>query len=164
MFSGLECVAQYCFDFMQAAKTFSYRLLPTSHTSSSLNSRHSYQQEDYTLQWPILETHPHYFNSVAEQALSSFQKSYREKLSAKDKSRDNQSILLIPIIQAGQFNITEEEWVFSRLFSHLSHLPPTCHPLLDLTSGYFSLYKPYQDLILNNPGVDCRIVAASPKV
>ena len=71
--------------------------------------------------------------------------------------------LVIPVIQAGQFNIREEESVFQLLFRHLGKLT-TQRPILDLTSGYFSLYKPYQDLILQVPNLDCRIVAASPKV
>jgi CDP-diacylglycerol--glycerol-3-phosphate 3-phosphatidyltransferase len=75
----------------------------------------------------------------------------------------NQNVLLVPIIQAGQFGIKEEEWVFQELFSRLKRFPDADRPILDLTSGYFSLYKPYQDLILNTPKVDCRIVAASPK-
>lgn len=37
-------------------------------------------------------------------------------------------------------------------------------PFFELTSGYFSLYQPYQKIILGSRSVDCRIVAASPKV
>lgn len=79
---------------------------------------------------------------------------------------DNDNVLLFPIIQAGQFNIREEESTLSVLFRHLGRLSafsPSQQPLVDLTSGYFGLYKPYQDLILANKA-DARIVAASPKV
>ncbi len=36
-------------------------------------------------------------------------------------------------------------------------------PLIDLTSGYFGLYKNYRDLVLKSEA-SCRIIAASPKV
>jgi len=51
----------------------------------------------------------------------------------------------------------------SMLFSHLSMVKPSAsfNPLMDLTSGYFGLCKPYQDLILQS-SIDCRIIAASP--
>lgn len=79
----------------------------------------------------------------------------------KNEPDDCNQALLVPIIQAGQFNIREEESTFRSLFRNLGHFS---RPLLDLTSGYFSLYRPYQDLILKASGVDCRIVASSPKV
>jgi CDP-diacylglycerol---glycerol-3-phosphate 3-phosphatidyltransferase len=129
-----------------------------------VSSPHSYSREDYTLNWPDSDTHPHHINQKAEAAFSQLQKSYRQPL-----PRDNYTIppggntLIIPIIQAGQFNIREEESIFQLLFRHLAKLT-TQRPRLDLTSGYFSLYKPYQDLILQVPNLDCRIVAASPKV
>jgi len=36
-------------------------------------------------------------------------------------------------------------------------------PLVDMTSGYFGLYEPYQQLLLKAANFDCRIVGASPK-
>ena len=36
-------------------------------------------------------------------------------------------------------------------------------PLMDLTSGYFGLYKDYRDLVLRSD-LRTRIIAASPKV
>jgi len=115
------------------------------------------------MQWPIPNTHPHYFNHIAENAFLSLQKLYRERYPLLGEEESNESVLLFPIIQAGQFNIKEEEWVLQELFSFLKSFPDADRPILDLTSGYFSLYKPYQELILNTPNVDCRIVASSPK-
>ncbi|KAF8972239.1 hypothetical protein BDZ97DRAFT_1901356 [Flammula alnicola] len=167
-FSAQNQLAQYCHDFMETVATFSYRLLPTSATPSTIPSPdpHSYTYDDYILHWPNSDTHPHYFNSVAESAFSQFQKLYRDRLkqsTSNDTLSATPKALLIPIIQAGQFNIREEESTFRLLFRHLTRSSAPKRPLLDLTSGYFSLYTPYQDLVLKAPNVDCRIVAASPK-
>jgi CDP-diacylglycerol--glycerol-3-phosphate 3-phosphatidyltransferase len=74
-------------------------------------------------------------------------------------------VLIFPIIQAGQFNIREEERCLSMLFGHLSTpaISASFNPSMDLTSGYFGLYNPYQELILRS-SIDCRIIAASPMV
>lgn len=164
-FRGLKSFAQYCFDFIEAATKFSYRLLPSPEASiiDQLNNvQTSPAQESYRMRWPIPDTHPHYFNNIAQDAFLSLQKSYRNR-NPPIGGGSSQNVLLVPIIQAGQFNIKEEEWVFQELFCHLKRLPDEDRPTLDLTSGYFSLYRPYQELILNAPNVDCRIVAASPK-
>ena len=150
---------------MKTVAKFSYQLLPNSASNfSRMSSPHSYSREDYTLSWPDADTHPHYINKKAEKAFSQLQELYRQPL-----PRENYTIpqagntFIIPIIQAGQFNIREEESIFQLLFRHLGKLT-TQRPMMNLTSGYFSLYKPYQDLILQAPNLDCRIVAASPKV
>ena len=148
---------------MNTVTKFSYQLFPDSASHSSrVSSLYSYSREDYILNWPDPDTHPHYINKKAEKAFSQLQKLYR-----RDNSRCTVppagNTLLIPVIQAGQFNIREEESIFQLLFRHLGKLT-TQRPMLNLTSGYFSLYKPYQDLILQAPNLDCRIVAASPKV
>ncbi|KDR68583.1 hypothetical protein GALMADRAFT_1036264 [Galerina marginata CBS 339.88] len=166
-FTGQRNIAQYCFDFIQIAKKFSYKLLPTALGSDCpipAPNVHSYSHEDYTLHWPNPNIHPHHFNSIAETALSQFQEFYHNKstetLSKSSSTRANHA-LLIPIIQAGQFNIREEESMFRLLFRSLSQ--NSGQPLLDLTSGYFSLYPPYQEFILSALNVNTRIVASSPK-
>ena len=150
---------------MNTVAKFSYQLLANSAGNvSRVSSSHSYSLEDYTLSWPDSDTHPHHINEKAEKAFSRLQKLYRQPL-----PRDNYTMpragytFIIPIIQAGQFNIREEELIFQLLFRHLGKLT-THRPMMNLTSGYFSLYKPYQDLILQAPNLDCRIVAAGPKV
>ncbi|KAF8072207.1 hypothetical protein FPV67DRAFT_1484364 [Lyophyllum atratum] len=176
-FKAQPHIAQYCFDFLRTVSTFSYQL---SLLSSDLGP-HSYEREGYTLYWPDPHTHPHRIQQKAEAALTTFQTSQRSvyKLQVpSDKgpaSTNNRiapdDVLLFPVIQAGQFNIREEESVLGLLFRHLSAQPAriqdskltgASRPIVDLTSGYFGLYKPYQDLILTND-VDTRIVAASPK-
>lgn len=181
-FSSHAHLAQYCFEFLRTISTFSYKLLP----SASDLTPHSYQHEGYTLHWPDPQTHPHQIHQKAEAALSEFQTAQRgtnvpralpvtphptnnqaePSLHASPSDIDN--VLLFPIIQAGQFNIRQEEEALSLLFRHLKPDPNSTalsnsRPLVDLTSGYFGLYQPYQDLVLVS-NVNTRIVAASPKV
>jgi CDP-diacylglycerol---glycerol-3-phosphate 3-phosphatidyltransferase len=202
-FSAQPALAQYCFEFLKTFSTLSYSLLPFTASSSSQStttSSYSYHHEDYTLHWPDPHTHPHHIHRKAEIAISAFQAAHRKKtvpstpassdeshlsqdldLTTPTQSKTNdKKVLLFPVIQAGQFNIREEESALALLFrgliNHNSADPsvkstaetpkpqPHSRPLVDLTSGYFGLYKPYQDLILASPGVDCRVVAASPKV
>lgn len=168
-FASQKDLAHYCFDFIQTVTTFSYKLLPASPSPSShLPSidPHTYTYEDYTLHWPKPDTHPHRINALAESALSQFQKSHRERLAQSlptTTSPPTEHAFLVPIIQAGQFNIREEETTFESLFRRLGQTSKH-RPLLDLTSGYFSLYTPYQNFILNAENLDCRIVASSPRV
>ncbi|KAL7283697.1 hypothetical protein ACG7TL_003133 [Trametes sanguinea] len=161
--------AQYCFAFLQAASTFSYRLLPSSSPS-----------EDYTLHWPDTMIHPHRIEAKAEQALTTFQRSQRlaspapfvpETENRRSAEADNEhDVFIFPVIQAGQFNVREEERCLGLLFRELSAQQwpkpsPASHydgPLVDLTSGYFALYKPYQQAIVGSH-LACRILAASPK-
>jgi CDP-diacylglycerol--glycerol-3-phosphate 3-phosphatidyltransferase len=168
-FSSQPALSQYCFDFLKTVSTFSYRLLPVTPTSlvDSPADRHSYTQDNYTLHWPDPQTHPHEIQQRAETLLKQFQKTCLDKSKSVSERLSTSNCVdatLFPLIQAGQINIHEEEMTFQLLFRLLKSLKNAHRPLLDLTSGYFSLYKPYQDLILSSPGVDCRIVAASPKV
>jgi len=169
-FAGQKDLARYCFEFIQTVTAFSYKLLPASSGPTShfpLPNPHTYTYEDYTLHWPNPDTHPHYINAIAESELCQFQKRHRERLAQSLKetaSPPTENAFLVPIIQAGQFNIREEETTFELLFRLLGRTSIKHRPLLDLTSGYFSLYTPYQNSILNATKLDCRIVASSPKV
>lgn len=168
-FTAQPRLADYCFDFLQAASTFSYSLLPSQGSS-----------EDYVIHWPDVNTHPHRIEAKAHHALSSFQKVQRAASAASlvttaekgsSESSDGDDVLVFPVIQAGQFDIREEERCLSLLFRELSaqqrfSIPSTSNydgPLVDLTSGYFALYRPYQAAMIES-GLACRILAASPKV
>lgn len=130
---------------------------------------HSYLQDDYLLQWSNPDLHPHHIHEKVRAALTEFQSS-RQVASQiqldtnEDSFKSNQGVFIFPIIQAGQFGIHEEESVLQTLFRRINAAGSRKRPLFDLTSGYFSLYQPYQRIILGSRGVDCRIVAASPKV
>ncbi|KAF9061579.1 hypothetical protein BDP27DRAFT_1337896 [Rhodocollybia butyracea] len=183
-FTGQASLSDYCFDFLRKISTFSFQLLPAdAHTDTTQMNPHSYVHGEYAVVWPDSETHPHGITEKAHKALTEFQESHRTSEDEKKEGscRDSSNVLLFPIIQAGQFRVREEEKFFQFLFGHLKKsamravLPPVGsipggvssisqeRPMMDLTSGYFSLYKPYQDLILGTPQVAVRIVAASPK-
>jgi CDP-diacylglycerol--glycerol-3-phosphate 3-phosphatidyltransferase len=158
-FKSQPALAQYCFSFLQTVSGFSYKLSAAGENGS-----------DYSLHWPDPTTHPEKIQSKAEKNLSDFQASHVSSFSVEGKEQvasddKEDQVLLFPIIQAGQFNIREEERALSLLFDHLGPRKkfPLSNSLLDLTSGYFGLYQKYQDLILQSP-VCCRVVAASPKV
>ncbi|KAF5310409.1 hypothetical protein D9758_018996 [Tetrapyrgos nigripes] len=193
-FKPHPALANYCFDFLKTTSTVSYRLLPaesaaltTTRTPSPSAHPYTYIQEDYAVVWSDQDTHPHYINDKYRQALIEFQSKARvESASSKptptptptstptnpNPDPEPDHVLLFPVIQAGQFNIREEQEMFELLFRHLGRAAPRGsggsgdgdRPLLDLTSGYFGLSEKYQDLVLGCPEVDVRIVAASPKV
>ncbi|KZT70067.1 hypothetical protein DAEQUDRAFT_750479 [Daedalea quercina L-15889] len=147
--TGQPELADYCFSFLEQTTSFSYSLLP-----SSTNG------DNYVLHWPHGDLHPHHFESKAKVALRAFQETQR------NRPQESVDVLVMPIIQAGQFKIREEERCLDLLFQHLAEPSSTSSqyngPLVDLTSGYFGLYKPYQRLVINSP-VACRILAAGPK-
>ncbi|GLB40614.1 putative CDP-diacylglycerol-glycerol-3-phosphate 3-phosphatidyltransferase [Lyophyllum shimeji] len=173
-FKAQPHLVQYCFDFLRTVSTFSYKL---SLPSATLEPN-SYRHEGYVLHWPDSQTHPHHIQQKAGGALSAFQASWHtshklpalqdENDAGRPDSPEDDSVLLFPVIQAGQFNIREEESALALLYRQLDEHSKRAkkegnpRPLVDLTTGYFGLYKPYRDLILASD-VDTRIVAASPK-
>ncbi|KAI6036396.1 hypothetical protein BKA83DRAFT_669927 [Pisolithus microcarpus] len=117
--------------------------------------------------WPNPSINPWKIQPLVERSLSNFQTRHLMS-SAYPHAIESSSndVLLFPMIQGGQFNIREEERTVSLLFHHLapqisSSVVPT--PLMNLTSGYFGLYRPYQDLILKS-SIGCDILVASPQV
>jgi len=87
--------------------------------------------------------------------------------SSEERTNTQADVLVLPVIQAGQFNIREEEHCLDLLFSklgnsHQATSPVYNGPLVDLTSGYFGLYKPYQELLIRSP-LACRVLVAGPK-
>ncbi|KAG6850254.1 hypothetical protein H0H93_015806 [Arthromyces matolae] len=157
-FTDQPNLAQYCFDFLQTISRFSYRLSTTPGVGP-----HSFQRENYFLDWPDPHTHPHRIHQKAREGLSLFQSARRQSV---QEDLISSNVLLFPIIQAGQFGIHEEETALSLLYRNLhTHAVSTTQkqPVVDLTTGYFGLYDAYQKLVLEN-NVNTRIVAASPKV
>ncbi|KAI0077108.1 hypothetical protein K474DRAFT_1771977 [Panus rudis PR-1116 ss-1] len=163
-------VAQYCFAFLQASSGFSYKLLASSDTP-----------QGYQLIWPDRNVHPQHIEDKAECAWKTFQDTYRlsstfripsSTTDAIDQATDaDHDVLVFPIIQAGQFNIREEEHALGLLFGEISNVAMHAHngqskiyggPVVDLTSGYFGIYRPYRDFILTSVAAT-RIIAAAPK-
>ncbi|PPQ63931.1 hypothetical protein CVT24_009106 [Panaeolus cyanescens] len=164
-FNNQRNLADYCVNFMDTVRQFSFQLKLSSPTTAPPHNPHSIHKKDFSLVWPDHQVHPHHISPIAQSALSEFQKSYRQQTQTTRQtlSSSTDHALVLPIIQAGQFKIKEEESVFNLLFSSLTGAATKFKACVDLTSGYFSLHRPYQDLILKASGVDCRIVAAAPK-
>ncbi|KAJ6620069.1 hypothetical protein B0H10DRAFT_2175788 [Mycena sp. CBHHK59/15] len=161
-FTNQQNLSQYCFDFIEAVSTVSFELQPP--VSSAPIGPYSFRDGGYEISWPTPELHPHEIHNKAELALSTLQATYHK---SAPEPFDPTKVLMFPLIQAGQFNIRDEEHTLKLLFDHVNAISetPTAQgrPLFDLTSGYFGLYEEYQILILRSSNVDCRIVAASPK-
>jgi CDP-diacylglycerol--glycerol-3-phosphate 3-phosphatidyltransferase len=112
---------------------------------------------------------PHHIEHQGGLAFSTLQRHYNAKSgNFQERLQTEDSVLLFPVIQAGQFGIREEEDCLRLLFDHLraaDYRDPTAnsHPLLSLTSGYFGLSDLYKNLILRSH-VPTRIICASPEV
>lgn len=64
-----------------------------------------------------------------------------------------------PVIQAGTIGIREEERGLGKVFEFAN-----CDNIkVDLTSGYFGLYRKYKNAVLKSKA-PFRVIAASPKV
>ena len=119
--------------------------------------------------WPHESFHPHHIEPQARLALSNLQRRYHVNSGdINQQLQKEDSVVIFPVMQAGQFNIREEETCLGQLFDHLSpasprDITPDLCSLLDLTSGYFGLYKSYKDLILRSR-IPTRIICASPEV
>ncbi|KIO13576.1 hypothetical protein M404DRAFT_993133 [Pisolithus tinctorius Marx 270] len=150
-FNSQPILADYCFSFLRLISGFSYQLALPNPAST-----------EPAIIWPDPCTNPWKIQPLVEHSLSKFQSSHLTSATHCHKSGD---VLLFPMIQGGQFNIREEERTVSLLFQHLapyisSSAVPT--PLMNLTSGYFGLYRPYQEQILKS-SVGCNILVASPQ-
>ncbi|KAF9246245.1 hypothetical protein BU15DRAFT_40407 [Melanogaster broomeanus] len=151
-FKAQPRLADYCFSFLRTISGLSYNVF------SSLG------MDAPIIQWPDSTIDPWKIQSKVEQALSQLQAYHILSSSNSVTDTTGDDTFLFPVIQGGQFNVREEERTLSMLFDHLA--AQECRnestPVMNLTSGYFGLYKPYQDLILRS-SVRCDIIAASPK-
>lgn len=149
-FSGHERLANYCYGYLDAASTFSYRLL--SAPGSELS---------YNLDWTS-SLHPHRFQQDATNKFNGLQAKSRSDSTVFDNVEGN--VFVFPVLQAGQFKVREEVECLTLLFEHLQRQQAQgARPVVDLTSGYFGLSDQYRRLVLES-NLECRILAASPKV
>ena len=151
-------MSNYCNQFLETFAAYCYKL-QTPPVSSGSDST-----EDYSLLWTNDAVHPEKIESSLGQRLRELQQKQLTSNSPLDAQQETNA-LIFPIIQGGQFGVREEERAIDLLFDRLdqSNKQSSDVPLVDLTSGYFGLYKPYQELVRRS-NVDCRIVCASPKV
>lgn len=145
-------LSDYCFSFLQSVVPFCFQIRPGN-------------QGSYDLSWPDKITSHEQIERKAEKALRGFQERHLGNTLLGESTNLNGNVLIFPIIQAGQFNVREEERSIDLLFKHINHYTYLTGntPLVDLTSGYFSLSESYQKLIRESPA-DCQILCASPKV
>jgi CDP-diacylglycerol--glycerol-3-phosphate 3-phosphatidyltransferase len=70
-----------------------------------------------------------------------------------------------PVIQAGVLGIKEEEAALGKVWEAVrsAHATEDERVSVDLTSGYFGLYKAYKRAVIDSPA-PFRVIAASPKV
>jgi len=160
VFSSAPELSSYCFDFLKTSSSFSYGLLPSSTPTRTTTS--------HVLRWPHSSMSPDHIEHQAGLAFSGLQRYYSAKSgNVQERLRKENSVLLFPIIQAGQFGVREEEDSLKLLFDHLRaadyrDTTTSFHPLLSLTSGYFGLANLYKNLILRSH-VPTRIICASPE-
>jgi CDP-diacylglycerol--glycerol-3-phosphate 3-phosphatidyltransferase len=112
---------------------------------------------------------PQHIEHQAGLAFSSLQRRHNAKCgNVQEPLQTKDSVLLFPVIQAGQFGIREEENCLRLLFNHLRgagdrDTTTSFHPVLSLTSGYFGLSDLYKNLILRSH-IPTHIICASPEV
>ncbi|EJU00697.1 hypothetical protein DACRYDRAFT_89660 [Dacryopinax primogenitus] len=148
-FSSQPDLAAYCLRFLHTFAQYSFRLLPTSSVSSS-----AYSPSEYALEWTNAACMFPHIVQHAERDILALQSSHPPPPSVNTQADTH----LRPVLQAGIFNIREEE----RLLPLLIRGAASQGRKLDLTSGYFALHEPYQRAILK-ARIPTRILAAGPK-
>ncbi|TDL24882.1 CDP-diacylglycerol-glycerol-3-phosphate 3-phosphatidyltransferase [Rickenella mellea] len=150
-------LAQYCVAFLRTMESSCFRL------GISANC----DDPNPSITWPNSSIHPENMEQSTGAALRTFQKNQLVESQALSDANGHEKpdIWIFPMIQGGQFGVREEERCLAQLFKHLSTSNAnngTATPLMDLTSGYFGLYKRYQEFVRLSRA-DCRILVASPK-
>ena len=120
-----------------------------------------------SLIWPSSSINPRKFSLHALATLSAFQNSWRASNSARSRRVDVDTWFW-PVLQAGVLGIKEEERAMAEVWkavreSHEGEQNESRKVEVDLTSGYFGLYKKYKQLVVESPA-SVKIIAASPKV
>jgi CDP-diacylglycerol---glycerol-3-phosphate 3-phosphatidyltransferase len=97
-------------------------------------------------------------------AIQRFTDRWREHCDEKQDPVDGDATI-VPLLQMGPMKITQETDAMPLLLEHAqTSSSSTSQPsLIDFTSGYFSLYPAYKDLLLSLPNtVQTRIITAAP--
>ncbi|WVW82198.1 hypothetical protein I302_104204 [Kwoniella bestiolae CBS 10118] len=131
---------------------------PTSSPSSSNASRAS-------LIWPSASIHPRRFSTHALATLTAFQNSWKSS-NANRSRRVDIDTWFWPVIQSGVLGLKEEERNLVKVWNAIQKSYESDEEgskvRVDLTSGYFGLYKEYKRLVLDSPA-STGVIAASPK-
>jgi CDP-diacylglycerol--glycerol-3-phosphate 3-phosphatidyltransferase len=119
------------------------------------------------LLWREPYIHPRAFATHANATISAFQRSWREMKRGKRIDIDT---WIWPMIQGGVLGIQEEEQGVEKVLRAARDMATAKSEgyaqhgvMVDLTSGYFGLYKKYKESLLQSQA-PYRVVAASPEV
>ncbi|KAG9122256.1 CDP-diacylglycerol--glycerol-3-phosphate 3-phosphatidyltransferase [Ceratobasidium sp. 392] len=138
----------YLVELLRVFSGYSYLLRATPDTSLG-----------YNLDWIRQDSSVFGFARLVKDEVTRLQASMRDRTSSAHLVA---SPTIIPMVQSGVFSIREEEKCLNTVFDLFESRDSLRNTLVDLTSGYFALYGPYQDRILAS-GANYRVVAASPE-
>ncbi|CED84006.1 Phosphatidylglycerolphosphate synthase [Phaffia rhodozyma] len=134
----------------------------SSSPSSALTASASTEPQPYALYWPHTTVDPRDFHAHAFATLSAFQASWSRKTRDWEGKRVDADTSVWPVLQAGVLGIKEEERAMSAVWKAVDKFKEEGRALVDLTSGYFSLYDMYKKAVIESKA-DVRIIAAAPK-
>ncbi|CAO1616833.1 unnamed protein product [Jaminaea pallidilutea] len=114
-----------------------------------------------------------HFADTAGEAVRSFTRRWREHSEAMSKESSgpvvrDEMIKIVPLLQMGPMRITHETDAMPLILSlfqrQIENNQKSQRGILDLTSGYFSLFPAYKSLLFALPSsIHTRIIAASPE-
>jgi CDP-diacylglycerol--glycerol-3-phosphate 3-phosphatidyltransferase len=157
-FSNQPRLVEYLAAFMATFSKISYLLTP----SSSLAAKPAPNGEGgtYQLTWTNRTLCHGQIELEARNSIRALQDRFSEPLSYADVPPECDTFVY-PLIQSGVLGVREEEMILADVLDCLLERGVNKYAI-DLTSGYFALYEPYQLRALKD-GLDWRILAASPK-
>ncbi|WWC86145.1 uncharacterized protein L201_001018 [Kwoniella dendrophila CBS 6074] len=142
---------------------------PPAHISPTytvpLPNLDSKEQHKASLIWPSASIHPRKFSTHALATLTAFQNSWKASNSSRSRRVDIDTWFW-PVIQSGVLGLTEEEKNLSKVWNAVRQSfegdEENGRVEIDLTSGYFGLYKEYKKEVIHSPA-NVNVIAASPK-
>lgn len=118
----------------------------------------------------------HHFALAAGKAVRLFTERWRkhtDELAAASKDPASHSTTVVPLLQMGPMSIDDETRAMPLILSYIeaqaqaaasTTSSSSAASILDITSGYFSLYPPYKSALISLPSsVHSRIIAAAPQ-
>ncbi|KDN47767.1 hypothetical protein K437DRAFT_211491, partial [Tilletiaria anomala UBC 951] len=142
---------------LDATAKYSYTLQSVSDSAGASLS--------YRLVWPRA---PQASKTWAQEACQHMQRLTavsREQTIAKEVELGHADTMIVPLLQMGPLGICQETSAVPLLFKHVQQQDDPAarlRPVLNLTSGYFSLYAPYKALVLASTFA-VRIITAAPQ-
>ncbi|ELU45830.1 CDP-diacylglycerol-glycerol-3-phosphate 3-phosphatidyltransferase [Rhizoctonia solani AG-1 IA] len=147
LLSGSPDIADYLVRLLRVFAGYSSTLRATSESSLG-----------YALDWPRHDSSRYSFANLAKEEINNFQTGVR---CTRPQDDTGNQVVVFPMVQSGVLGIHEEERCLHALFDLLDSEELLETPLVEITSGYFALYGPYQDRAVASKA-DYRVVAASP--